>query len=222
MQLDDLKDAWSAHGATLERSLAIDERLLREVLLRKVRIALTPHVLWRAFEVLVGIAALVLGLPVLAAHGAAHLYIVVVGGLAVFTVAMIAQSSYLLVKSLSLDYAKPVTTIQRDMEHLKIAEYRALKWAVLGGIVAWLPAALILFEAFTGVAALARVNFPWLAGNLAFGLLVLGCGQAASRKYVEHPDLSPRARRLMEALSGRALRSATAHLNELASFEQEP
>jgi hypothetical protein len=54
MQLDDLKAGWAAHTALLERSLAIDERLLREVMLRKVRISLAPYVLVRALEVVVG------------------------------------------------------------------------------------------------------------------------------------------------------------------------
>ncbi len=37
--LDDLKRVWAEHGAVLERSLAINERLLRETMLRKVRFA---------------------------------------------------------------------------------------------------------------------------------------------------------------------------------------
>lgn len=147
-------------------------------------------------------------------------YTLVAGGLAVFTVGITALCAYLLVKNMALDYGGPVTAIQRDLERILLAEYRVLKWAVLGGVVAWLPAALVLFEAVTGVDALARVDLAWLIANLVFGLVLLGFGLVMSRRYVERPDLGPRARRFMEALSGRRLRSAAAHLAELASFER--
>lgn len=221
MQLDELKDAWTAHGRLLERSLAIDERLLREVMLRKVRRALAPYVLWRALEVALGIAVLLAVRPVLAAHVTELRYVVVAGALAVFTVAITALCVYSLSNSLQLDYDGPVTAIQRDVERIKLVEYRAFKWALLGGVVLWLPAALVLFEALTGVVALARVDLSWLVWNLIFGLVVLAVGHVLSKKYVERSDMKPWARRLVDALSGRALRSATGHLAELSKFERE-
>lgn len=221
MQFDDLKEAWAAHGTMLERGLAIDERLLREVVLRKVRFALAPYVLWRALEVALGIAALVVVMPVLAAHVAEPRYAAVAGALAVFTAGITALCAYLLVNSLKLDYGEPVTAIQREVERIRLVEYRALKWAVLGGVVAWLPAALVLFEALTGIDALARIDLAWLIANLGFGLAVLAFGHVLSRRYVERPDLGPRARRLVDTLSGRGLRSAAGHLAELARFERE-
>lgn len=221
MQLDDMKEAWAAHSKTLERSLAIDERILREVMLRKARFALAPYVLWRALEVALGIAAMLAVVPVLVAHVAEPRYVVVAGALAVFTIGITAMCAYLLVNCLQVDYDGPVTTIQRDVERIKLVEYRAFKWALLGGVMLWLPALLVPFEALTGVDALARVDLPWLALNLIFGLVVLALGQALSRKYVERPDLSPWARRVIDAVSGRGLRSVAGHLAELARFERE-
>ena len=221
MQLDDLKEAWTAHGAALERSLAIDERLLREMLLRKVRFALAPYVLWRALEVALGVAALFVVMPLLAAHRGEPRYLVAGGALAVFAAGITALCATLLVKSLQLDLGGPVTSIQRDVERIKLLEYRALEWALLGGVVIWLPAALIAFEALSGVDALARAPLAWLAANLVFGLLVLALGLAWSKKVVERTDLSPRARRLIDAASGRGLRVASGHLAELARFERE-
>jgi hypothetical protein len=215
------KAAWAAHGAALERSLAIDERLLREVLLGKVRRALLPYVLWRAIEVALGVGALALVVPVLAAHVGERRYVVAAGALAVYAAGMTALCAYLLVAGLQLDYGRPVTAIRRDVERLRIAEYRALKWAVLGGVLAWLPAALVLFEVVTGVDALARVDLAWLVANLLLGVAMLALGLALSKRYVERADAKPWARRLRDAVSGRALRSATAHLAELASFERE-
>jgi len=222
MELDDLKAAWTAHGAMLERGVAINERLLREVMLRKVRARLTPYVVWRALEVALGAVVLFAVMSVIAAHGGEPRYLVVGGPLAVFVGAATATSAYLLVHAVQLDYGGPVTGLQRAVAQLRAAEYRALKWALLGGVVFWLPAALVLFEALTGVDALARADLAWLVANLAFGVLVLAVGQAMSRKFVERADLSPWTRRVVDAVSGRALRLATGDLAELARFQREP
>lgn len=221
MQLDDMKAAWTAHGALLARSVAIDERLLREMMLRKVRFALAPYVVCRALEVIVGIAALVAVIPVLVAHVREPRYLLVGGALAVFTIGMTVLCAYLLVSVVRLDRSRPVTHIVREIERIQLAEYVCFKWALLGGTVLWLPALLVPFEALTGVDALARVHLSFLVGNLAVGLAVLLVGQVLSKRYVERPVSSPRARRLVDALSGRGLRVASEHLAELARFERD-
>ena len=181
MQLDDLKAAWAAQGALLERSLAIDERLLRELFLRKVRFALAPFVLVRALEVALGVAALVVVMPALAAHLGEPRYWVAGGALAVYAAGLTWMCAYLLVNALQLDYSGPVTELQRDVERLRRVEYRSFEWALLGGVLVWLPALLIPFEALTGVDALARVDLAYLAGNLVIGLAVLALGHLLSR-----------------------------------------
>lgn len=221
MELDDLKEAWAAHGAALERSLAINERLLREAMLGKVRSTLAPYRLWRVLEVALGVVGLLLIGPVLAAHVDEPRYLVAGGAVLAFTAGLTAVCAHLLVQTTQLGYDGPVTAIQRAVEHIRLAEYRATKWAVLGGVVIWLPAALVLFEAVTGIPALALVDLPWLLANLAFGAFVLVLGQVWSKRYVERPGLGPRARRLIDALSGRSLRAVARHLTELSRFERD-
>lgn len=221
MEFDDLKGAWVAHTATLERSLEIQQRLLRESLLRRPRLALAPWMTGRALEVALGVAAIGAAVPVLLAHAGEPRYTVLVGGLLVFAVVMTALSTHLLVRSLALDWGRPVAATQREVEQIRFTEYRALKWALLGGVVFWLPALLILIEVFTGIPALGRVELPWLVANLAFGLAVLALGQALSRRFVERPGLGAGAQRMMDALSGRGLRQAAARLAELERFEGE-
>jgi hypothetical protein len=221
MQLDDLKNSWAAHGAVLERSLVINERLLRELFVRKLRFALAPFVLWRALEVALWIAALGLVVPVLLAHFREPRYLVVAGGLALYVLVITILSAQILVGVLRLDYHGPVAAIQRDVEQLKLAEYRAFKWALLGGVPAWWPAVIVLLEALSGVDLLTRVGDAFLLANLGFGFLVLALGQWLSKRYVEQSKLAPFARRTVDALSGRSLRIATNHLAELALFSRE-
>jgi hypothetical protein len=221
MELDDLKGAWAAHTATLERSLAIQQRLLRESLLRRPRLALAPWLAWRMLEVALGVAAIGAAVPLLLAHAAEPRYAILVGGLLVFAVIMTALSTHLLIRTLALDWGRPVTAIQREVEQVRITEYRAIKWALLGGVVFWLPALLVLIEVFTGIPALARVELPWLVANVVFGLVVLALGQALSRRFVERPGLGAGARRVLDALSGRGLRRVAERLAEVGRFEAE-
>lgn len=221
MELDDLKQAWAAHGAALERSLAINERLLRETMLRKARFALVPYVVWRTLEVALGGVALVLVIRVLVAHLGEPRYLVAAGTLAIFVAGLTVLGAYLLVGSLKLDYGGPITAIQREVERLKLVEYHATKWALLGGVLLWLPAALVLFEAVTGADALAHVDLAWLISNLAFGVGVIGVGQVWSRRNIECSGLGPRVQRILDAASGRSLRAVASHLTELASFQRD-
>jgi hypothetical protein len=221
MELDDMKATWAAHGATLERSLRINERLLRELMLRKTRFALAPYVVWRALEVALGAVMLVAVVRVLAAHITEPRYVVVVGALAAVIAGVTALCAYLLVGALTLDHGGAVTAMQRHVERLKLVEYHAFKWVLLGGVLLWLPAALVLLEVMSGVDLLARVNLRWLVGNLAFGAVVVVAGQVWSWRNVERPGRGPRAQRIVDALSGRGLRSAASHLAELAKFERD-
>lgn len=222
MQLDDLQRAWAAHGALLDQSVRIHERLLREVMVGKVKTALAPYVLWRVLEIVLGLAVIVLVGGVLPAHLDAPRYLALGGMVLAFFVAVVAKTGYLAIRTRHLDYSGPVAALQGEVERLKLVEFRTFKWALLGGIVLWLPAALLLFEAGTGVDALARAPLPWLSGNAVFGLAVLALGQWLSRKHVERTDLAPWARRLVDSLSGRRLETVRGHLAELAAFTRDP
>jgi hypothetical protein len=213
MELDDWKQAWAAHGVLLER-------LIRETLLRRVRSVLIPLQIGRTLEVALGIAMIVAALTVLAGHFDDPRYLIVAGGLAVLAGYVTGLGVYSLQQTAGIDYAAPVTRLQQAVERIRLAEYRAFKWTLLMGIVAWLPIALVLFEALTGIEALARVSPAWLASNILFGLVCLGIGQVLSRRYVERTDLRPFTRRLVESLSGHAIRSAMQHLAELALFDR--
>ncbi|MBI5849580.1 MAG: hypothetical protein HZB39_00855 [Planctomycetes bacterium] len=221
MNLDELKMVWSAHGALLERSLAIDERILREMVLRKLRRSLRPFVLVRALEVLFGVTALAVVVPLLVAHLEEPRYLVAGGALAVVLVSFTACAAQLLVHGARLDHSGPVTRLQRDLEQLRRLEYRALKWSLLGGVLCWLPGLMLLVEFVTGIPALARVQPAWLEANLIFGLALCVLGRHASNRWLEREPRGPFARRVLDALSGRSVRAAARHLDELARFVRE-
>ncbi|MCC6407049.1 MAG: hypothetical protein IT453_07780 [Planctomycetes bacterium] len=222
MQLDDFQSLWAAHGAALARSVAIDERVLRELLLGKARRALVAQAAGLACEVAFGAAALALTVPVVAAHADEPRYALVGGALIAFVAALTVHGASLAVRAARLDYGGSVARMQREVESLRLSAYRAVKWALLGGVALWLPAVLVAFEAWTGVDALARVDLAWLGANVVFGLAALAAGHAWSKRHVERAERSPWAARWLDALSGRGVRRASQQLDELARFVREP
>ena len=209
MQLDEMKQVWVAHGAMLEQSVVINENLLREVLLRRVQTACTFFQVWQILEVMIGVATITASIAVLAEHVTDPRYVILAGGLALHVAGVTGLCTNALVQSIGIDYAAPVTMLLRNGEHIRLAEYRAFKWTLLIGSLAWLSVVLILFEALTGFDALARIRLSWLGANVMFGVLCIGFGHALSRRYLERAELSPWARSLLESVSGLAVQTAS-------------
>ena len=224
MPHDEFEASWKKHGAMLERSLAIDERVLSELLLKKVRRTLTPYVVFHAFEALVGVVALLVCAPIVFLHRAEPVYVVLGGAVIVHMGGFVAFGFDLVRRSVGLDYGGPVAALQTDLAHLRTVEFRAFRWALLGGVVTWLPAVLLLLEALSGADLLARVadrSAAWLWANGAFGLALLWIGRWWSKRYLERADAAPWARRLLDGLTGRALKRARTDLDDLARFRRD-
>jgi len=222
MQLDDMKAAWATQGAQIDRLLDVNEQLLRDVTMRKVRSSLIPYLLWRAVEVAVGAAMTVLSGMVLSRHIEDVLYVTIVGAMFLFAVFMTATTLRLMVRALYLDHGEQVSDMQHAVAKLKLAEFHTLKWALLGGVVLWLPAILVLIEALVGADVLSQVPLAWLLANVAFGLAVLVLGQYLAKKYVDTKERAPWQQRFLDYASGRQLTAIGRHIDELSAFSREP
>lgn len=221
MELDEIRGVWLAHNENMERSLVISERLLRERTLDTIRFRLLHLQISRWLEVGLGVVAVVVSVIVLTNHLQEPRYWVVMAGLAIASATITGLCVFSLIQTTTIDYASPVVQLQRAIHRIRLAEYRAFKWTLLIGIVAWCPISLIIWELLTGVDALAHVGLEWLVANLFFGLVCLGVGQWLSRRYIERTDLSPWAQGLLDYLSGHACESIQRQLEELARFERQ-
>lgn len=221
MDFESLQRAWTAHGAALERATAVNERALRELLVRRARVGLLPYAGFRVVEAALAAVALGAAARLLFERFDDARYVTVAGAVAVYAAAFGAFAVRLLVGALRLDGAAPVAALQRDVETLRVVEYRALLWAVLGGAVVWLPLPLMLLEILGARGLIGRVDGPWLAGNVVVGIAALVAGVTWSKRVVERPNAPPWARRLVDAVTGRGLRRAAERLAELRAYVRE-
>lgn len=209
MELDDLKPMWAA----LDKSLAIQQRLLRDTITRKVRFAQLPYVVGRVLEIAFCLALLLAVVPVIAQHAGELRYVLIGIPMVALTIAMTAVGVHSL-SLVGLDYGGPVAELQRRVARLKRLEYRAFAWALFGGAVCWLPAFLLVLEAITGSPALADADLAWLVTNLAIGVVLLGIGLWLATRFATNS-------RVVDAVTGRSLRRVERYLDELAQFQRE-
>lgn len=221
MQQDQLQAIWARQDAKLDECLSLQTQLLEEQTRDRARASLSPHVWGYGLKLVGYLAALIFlgsfavehaGEPrLVAAAVCLHVYMIGLLGLATYEVLLISR----------LDHQAPVIALMRAVEQVQLAEYRSFKWALLGGVLLWSLVPLVASKAAGGPDLLEQVPLVWFGANAALGLACLVTGQWWSRRHVERPDARPWARRFVEHLSGRSLRTAKAALGELVSFERE-
>lgn len=210
MELDDLKDSWNRQGDHLVQAPASVPAPTR----RRMRLRLVPGQLQRLVELVVATAgALVVGM-LLVRHLGELRYLVAGGALFAWLAAAASGSAHQFVRVRRIDFAAPIADMQRLLGEIQLAEARGVVLAIAGGVLIWLPALLLLFEAVTGVSALARIDGIYLLANLTLGAAVLVFGHFAARRYLT-TDLGPWARHLVEALTGHGIRRARKELTDL-------
>jgi len=200
MELDELKQQWHDLDRKLDRSLALNLRLLTETRTRKSKLRLLPLLLWQPVELLVGGALIVYfahfwltnldSIPLAASGMVLH----------ALSVGLVIDAVMRILLIVRINYAAPVVTIQRYVALLRQWEIRSFKWS---WIACWLATPALLL---VGVKAAAGVNAwalspAWIIGAAVFGVvgaaLSLGfarwarnskgkLGAAMDRFYVGH------------------------------------
>jgi len=221
MQRDELQELWSSQIRPIERQLELNSRWIRDGRVRAARSTLSGYARRRVAELALGLLVAWAATSVWIAHAGEPRYEWIAGLLVAFAAGSNAFTVRLLVASQRLAYDGPVLAMQHALARLQALEFRALQWNLLGGVLVWLPAALVLFESVTSVPLLARVELPWLCGNLLFGVAAILVGRAAAKRWSSREDLAPWERRLADALGDETLREVALRLDELATFESD-
>ncbi len=214
--------AWNELTLRCERTATQSENAMRRATADVLQGQMTSWRRARSIEWIVGFLGLVVSGMVVAEHVGEARYCVAGAAVGAFCIAVVVVAVRLLVQAAGLDFAGPIATSQRHLEELHLAEFRSSRLWLLGGVVIWLPALLLGFEAATGAPVLRQVDLAWFAANLLFGIVVLSIGCAWSRRFVERDWGQPWAARLVDVLTGRPLQAARARLRELAEFVAEP
>jgi hypothetical protein len=222
MELEALLEKWAEHDRKLDAGIRLNRQLLTAAKMNRVRSPL------RRFAVAVGLGAVIglMGAVILGQflyrHWAEPRFSLPAVVMHVWVIASVAASIRQMVMALRIDYDKPITAIQKQLESLRVLRIRVTQWALLTGqVVWWVPFLIVSLKAFWDVDAYKVFGLVYLLTNVAAGLAIIPLAIWASRAFAGRMSGSPVVQRLMRELAGYNLNAAAARLAALSEFESE-
>lgn len=220
MELDELKQTWAEHARKLDRILSLNLQGLKTAQLDKTRSVLERFKAFRLFETLVGIFFLI---P-LGFHIAHHISVPTL-----VIPAFILAASFLLpvidnIRQLLLlgkiSYADPVTTIQRELEEIKLHFLRSFRMPVLM-LPLYMVYIVVGFNLLFGVDILAHSDATFLWVNLLVSLVFIAPAVWILRNLSFKNTDNAVIRALVHGSGGKQMIAALEFLKSLQEFEDE-
>lgn len=209
MNLEAMKEQWSAHDALLERSIRIQINTLRASgpALRRLQ-----WLLW--WEIFTSAILVVLLGSFLADHITEVKYALPGAALHVSAIALLGFGIHQLVM-LRTDYDAPVVQLQKRLETLRTYRIRATQVALLTGPLLWVPALLVFLKGVFGINPYEIFEMRWILGNIAFGLVFIPLMIGLARKVASRLEGATWFRRIVNDLAGKTMNDAVAFLADL-------
>lgn len=218
MELETMKATWAEYDRKLDRSIRLNERVLLNLQIGRVRWPL------RRFALLMGTGAMVLALMAatlgqfLYANWAEARFAAPAALLDAWVIAMLSASVRQFLMAVRIDYDQPVAGIQRQIEALRIVRTRVVQWAVLSGqFVWWMPFVIVAVKGWLGVDAYELLGMPFVLSNVVAGLAVIPLALWAARRFGARWSESP----VLRELAGYNLNAAASRLVMISAFETE-
>jgi hypothetical protein len=216
--LDEMKEVWTAHDMKLDQIIRLNRELLNFATLSKARSA-TRRMSWALGLEAVMWLVMIVSLGSFISHHVAELRLSLsAAALDVYTITMLAATIRQIVAIRKIDFSRPVTAIQKQLEMLRVMRIRTTQRALLGGTVFWAPFLIVAARAFLG---LDIVNSLWLWVNVAFGLCLIPLTVWLSKVFGERMGRFPFVQRVMNDLAGRSLTAASEFISQLSGFVAE-
>jgi hypothetical protein len=218
MDLDELKEKWTELDRKLDVNIRLNRQLLSATKLNQTRSSLKRLAVYMGLEAAAWFAIIVVLGNFIYEHISMAQFAVAGVALDVYSIVMLNFLIRQIALALRIDYGKPIATIQKQIEALRVLRIRTIQWGVLAGLVAWVPFMIVLFKVAFGVDI---YEAAWVWSNVAFGLALIPVAIWVSKKFGDRMDRSPIIQGLMKSLSGHNLNAAADFLMTLSKFEEE-
>ncbi|CAN5267018.1 hypothetical protein BH10PSE17_BH10PSE17_13210 [soil metagenome] len=219
MELDDFSQAWRAFDARLDRQADLTRQLFVECRLDRVRSGLRPLLIGQCLQALVGLAiAIVSG-----SFWVAHFDVPQLrwAGLSVhaFAIAMIVMAVPAILVLLTIDYSKPVVTLQRQLAMLRVNQRRSAILFAYAGCVIWVPLMMMVAKIVWGL-DLFHAPAGYLGWNLLFAA-VLVLLLAGFFQWSAMPGREALRARIERSRHGWTVNRASAAADEIERFSRD-
>lgn len=218
MDLDELKEKWTELDRKLDVNIRLNRQLLSATKLNQTRSSLKRLAVYMGLEAAAWFAIIVVLGNFIYEHISMAQFAVAGVALDVYSIVTLNFLIRQIALALRIDYGKPIATIQKQIEALRVLRIRTIQWGVLAGLVAWVPFMIVLFKVAFGVDI---YEAAWVWSNVAFGVALIPVAIWVSKKFGDRMDRSPIIQGLMKSLSGHNLNAAADFLMTLSKFEEE-
>ncbi len=221
MNLDDIKNQWSAFDKKLDSSIKLNTLLLKEVSLNKTNSYLRRLSVPIYVELILSFFLLMILGNFIWNNLQEIKFLIPAISLDLFIIFLVHSSIKQLIEINSIDFSEPIITNQKKLESLKVRRINETKMVFLVSPLLWVPLLIVVVRAITGLDPYAIFSVSWLVGNLLFGLAVIPLVLWVSKSYSHKFESSPFLQSIMNDIAGRSLNEAIGFLDKLAKFEKE-
>jgi hypothetical protein len=221
MDMDEMRKRWAEYDRKLETNLRLNRQILNETYLGKTRTALQRLVAGIGVEMAVDIALLMALECFLYAHRALPQFLLPAAFLHLCVMVSLVTLARQIKIALEIDYSRPIATLQKDLERLRILRIRTMQAIFVLAPLLWLPLLIVTLKGLLGVDAYALFPLSWLIANVLFGMAVIPLVFWLSKRYRHRIARSRWIQRIKQDLAGESLNAAANFLTTLAEFEDE-
>jgi hypothetical protein len=218
LDLDEMKEKWAELDRKLDVNIRLNRQLLNATKLNQTRSSMKRLAMYLGVELAMWVVIIGALGNFIYEHFSQPQFVVAAIALDVYSIGMVILLGRQIATALQIDYGKPIATIQRQIEALRVLRIRNTQWAVLAGLVVWVAFMIVIFEAVFGL----NIYEPaWVWSNVAFGVALIPLAIWVSKKFGDQMDRSPIIQGIMRSLAGYNLNAALLFLATVAAFEKE-
>ncbi len=222
MELDQLQERWSQLDHKLDRSLATNSAVLRQVGLLGTRRRIDRLAVWPAIDLAFGMGVLLVTGSFLGDHWPEPTLFLPALGLMIASVLFVIDNIRQLASASGVAWDGPIADIQLAVSRLRHARIRQFKWIILLSPLLWFCMMSVGGELIFGVNVIKTFDPAWVVANIAFGVLFVPAGVMIARVLGRRWQSRPFWRNLLDDISGRNLARAQQELKSWAELGNEP
>ena len=222
MELDQLQERWRQLDHKLDRTLATNSAVLRQIGLQGTRRRINRLAVWPVIDLAFGVGVLLVTGSFLGDHWPEPTLVLPALGLMVASVLFVIDNIRQLASASSVAWDGPIADIQLAVSRFRRARIRQFKWIILLSPLLWFCTLTVGLKLSLDLNVIESFDPGWVVANIAFGLLFVPAGvviaRALGRRWQHHPFW----RNLLDDISGRSLATAQKELKRWSELGNEP
>ncbi|MCQ4166142.1 hypothetical protein [Tahibacter harae] len=221
LDLDQLRQQWTAQGRELDAHLQLDVNAVRRRLAAGTATALQRQKLRRGLALLAGAGLLAALLAFMTAHTGDPPYLLLALPLALLTLfaGSVDAREWLVLRQ--IDFAQPLARLRTQYDELRARRLQLARLIAQLSVLLWLPMILVAVKGLAGVDLLRRLPPSVILVNLSLGLIAIPLLGAVTRWAASRWPQSTALRRFGDSVAGGDWQHTSAQLDRQLDFEHD-